>query len=213
MTLAEYYNSLQTEVGPIYTSSHRTVWIWLQKLCCLFDPCGLPFSSSLVFSAKLEAFYVLKPLYCPSRLNYSLHFKPFHGFKKKSLSPASPWSFLITLRTLTSLSELSFYSLKWPSKTWKERSFCLWLFRKYYLLGPARPHLTLLVLAGVWSSSKVPREPGKVHNPTPPSGVFSTSSLNLGLPLYLLLVALSLVSSLLNRVPSEPVCDHWDVLV
>lgn len=86
MTLAEYYNSLQTEVGPIYTSSHRTVWIWLQKFCCLFDPCGLPFSSSLVFSAKLEAFYVLKPLYCPSRLNYSLHFKPFHGFKKKKVS-------------------------------------------------------------------------------------------------------------------------------
>lgn len=90
MTLAEYYNSLQTEVGPIYTSSHRTVWLWLQKFCCLFDPCGLPFSSSLVFSAKLEAFYVLKPLYCPSQLNYSLHFKPFHGLKKKKSQPCQP---------------------------------------------------------------------------------------------------------------------------
>lgn len=98
---------------------------------------------------------------------------------KKKVS-ALPALGLTTLRTLTSLSELSFHSLKWPFKKWKDRSFCLWLFRKYYLLGPARPHLTLLVLAGVWSSSKVPRKLGKVHNLTPPSGVLGSSSLSLG---------------------------------
>lgn len=55
--------SLQTEVGPIYTSSHRTVWIWLQKFFLFVWPCGLPFSSSLVFSVKLEALFTFSNHY------------------------------------------------------------------------------------------------------------------------------------------------------
>lgn len=104
MTLAKYCNSLQTELGPIYTSSHRNcLLIQLQKFCCV---CLTLFISSLVFSAKLQScffFFSFTFSYnqIPSRLNYS-SLQPFSWLFNSLCQPCQP------LFNLTALFLLQF---------------------------------------------------------------------------------------------------------
>ena len=164
MTLAEQYNSLQTEVGPIYTSSHRTVWIWAPKffLVCLTL---VDYPSLLVqyfLLNQIEALSFMCSNHYTVHQDYPLLLKP----GCLTLDRARLHSSLFTRHILMSPSELSFHSLKYfPERS--SKVLCLQLFRKYYLRGPAHPHLTILVLAGIQPSSKAPVEWGE-RFPTPP---------------------------------------------
>lgn len=105
MTLAKYCNSLPTELGPIYTSSHRNcLLIEFQKLCCLFDPRGLVFFILwVVLSATLEViffFFLLRPLTFPTVHQSSItlsHFKPSRGDLTLFVSPTVPCSYWTAL--------------------------------------------------------------------------------------------------------------------
>lgn len=117
MTLAKYCNSLSTELGPIYTSSHRIcLLIELQKFCCLFDPRGLVFFIlRVVLSATLEviiiffSFYVLSPFHCSSKLNCPLTLQAFPWWFNPLCQPYGPL-FLLDCSFLTSAS----LSRLWP---------------------------------------------------------------------------------------------------
>lgn len=76
MTLAKYCNSLQTELGPIYTSSHSNcLLIQLQKFCyvCLtLMGCTSSFPMQYFLpNCQFPSFCILSPSNCPSKINYS----------------------------------------------------------------------------------------------------------------------------------------------